>query len=192
MWQMLSVDKSSSHYFWETSPPQHPLFRCLIRWMQQNNTAEAFRDESISCILQILPWTCTKTTVTWLSRLWLRVRGPPRQKSENPSQPWDSGQSDGVQMGLLTFCSTAAHASSHSLPSADRRQITILRKDLNSARSCAQDNRASVGTSERRGLDSLSRGSRRVGGLGHCPTQRQPWNSPLAQWDLPLCLWDNV
>lgn len=189
---MLPVDKSSSHYFWETSPPQHPLFRCLIRPMQRNDTAEAFRDESVSCILQILPCKCTKTTMTWLSRYWWWPSRAASAKVGKPISTVRPGSVGWVQMGLLAFCSTAAHVSSHSVPSADRRQITILLKGFNSARSCAQDNRASVGTLERRGLDSVSRGSRRVGGLGHCPTQRQTWNSPLAQWDLPLCLWDNV
>lgn len=149
-----------------------------------NNAAEAFRDERISC--------CKYCPAHLQRPQWPDWADSEHAECFGKSWKTHLGSVGRVQKGLLTFWSTAVHVCGHSLLSADRKQITILLKGLNSARSCAQDNRASVGTSEPRGLDSVSRGSRRVGGLGHCPTQRQPWNSPLAQWDLPLCLWDNV
>lgn len=90
----------------------------------------------------------------------------------------------------------------YTLPSADGKQITRhikgplsvhgLTHTCTSTHRRTQDNRASAGARVARGVDSGSWGSRRGGGVWHCPTQRQPWNSPLAQWDLPLCLWDNV
>lgn len=70
MLQMLPCDKQSSHYFWETSTPQHPLFRRLIRWMQQNNAAEACQAEGESCYSQKSSHKDTETTVTRLN--WQR------------------------------------------------------------------------------------------------------------------------